>query len=225
MPGEQLDLSIQAERRRLPHRLSPMQATPIDEPFDDPDYLFEPWWPGVRALAFVEGGTLRLQAEGLSDALAALPELADLPKHVRADGVVLDGTLLVLDDEGLPDASLLRRRLSGAGRPGRAAFVAADLLYLAGASLARRAYRFRRARLREVLVAGDRVTVGEAYPREGMLVADALRGLGIAAISARQLSSRHRAGAAGAAWLRAPLEGAVATERPRLALIQRLPLD
>jgi hypothetical protein len=74
-----------------------MQATPIDSPFDDPAYLFEPWWPGARALAFVEGGRLRLQVEQLSDPLIAFPELADLPTHLRRDGVVIDATLLVLD--------------------------------------------------------------------------------------------------------------------------------
>ena len=40
-----------------------MEAAHIDTPFDDPDYFFEPWWPGVRALALVERGQLRLQAE------------------------------------------------------------------------------------------------------------------------------------------------------------------
>src|SRR5438046_2817227 len=90
-----------------------MEATPIDGPFDDGDYFFEPWWPGVRALAFVDSGVARLQVTGLADPAAAVPELADLPQQLATDGAVLDGTLLVLDDEGRPDSNLLRQRLDG----------------------------------------------------------------------------------------------------------------
>jgi len=228
--GNQLPLSIpsDAASRRLPARISPMQPTAIDAPFDDPAYLFEPWWPGVRGLFFADGGRLRLQAEGLSDALACLPELATLTSQLEVDGVVLDGTLLVLDDDGRPDVQLLRRRLAGFGRRGRPAFVASDLLYAAGVSLMRRSFMTRRQRLEEVLRVGDRVIVGRAYAGDGLLMADALRELGVEALSARQLSARYRAGSGGAAWLRAPtaIGGAeVPRRRPQLALIQRLPLD
>lgn len=230
MAGNQLPLSIPPDSaaRRLPARISPMQPTAIDAPFDDPAYLFEPWWPGVRGLVFVDGGRLRLQAEGLSDALACLPELATLPRHLEVDGVVLDGTLLILDADGRPDADLLRRRLAGRGRSGRPAFVASDLLFAGGTSLMRRPFLARRQRLEEVLRAGDRVIVGRAYEGDGLLMADALRELGVEALSARQLSARYRAGSAGAAWLRAPtaVGGAeVQRGRPQLALIQRLPLE
>ena len=51
--------------------------------FDDPDYFFEPWWPGIRALAWVEGGRLiRLRAAGMADALAFAA--------VRLDTAILD---------------------------------------------------------------------------------------------------------------------------------------
>lgn len=231
MPGEQLPLSIGRAplRRRLPARLRPMQPTAVDAPFDDDGYWFEPWWPGVRCLAFVEQGELRLRAEGLNDALASLPELSGLPDQLTADGIVLDGTLLVLDHDGRPDAELLRRRLAGGPGPGTAAFVASDLLYADGVALGRRAFRARRARLEQVLRSGDRVTVGRGHPAEGLLMADALRELGVAELSARELSSRYRSGPAGAAWLRIPtalpgLEPPIA-RRPSLALIMRLPFD
>ena len=230
MAGDQLPLSIPSDAfpRRLPARISPMQPTAIDAPFDDPGYLFEPWWPGVRGLFFADGGRLRLQAEGLSDALACLPELAMLASQLEVDGVVLDGTLLVLDDDGRPDAQLLRRRLAGLGRRGRPAFVASDLLYAAGVSLMRRPFVARRQRLEEVLRAGDRIIVGRAYARDGLLVADALRRLGVEALSGRQLAARYRAGLGGAAWLRAPTgigDAELPRRPPQLALIQRLPME
>ena len=202
-----------------------MQATEIEAPFDDPGYLFEPWWPGVRAMAFCERGTLRLQATGLADALAAFPELAPMPEQLAEDGVVLDGTLLVLDDAGRPDPELLRVRLRGAERPGRPAYVASDLLWSGGQPVVSRSFATRRQWLEQILAPGDRVTVGRGYVGDGTLVAEALAALGIDALSARELRARHRAGAAGDAWLRAPLTAVEPRPRPTLALILRLPLD
>ena len=234
MSGDQLRLALPdaPAGRRLPDRLRPMQATLVDQPFDDPDYLFEPWWPGVRGIAFVEGGRLRMQIAGLSDPLATFPELGDLPGQVLGDGLALDGTLLVLDDEGRPDAELLRERLSTPvgmrtgrlGRAGRPAYVASDLLWSDGAPWTRRPFRMRRDRLTAVLPEGDRVIVGRAYPGEGTLVADALASLGIDGLSARRLSAAHRSGRAGDAWLRAPVIPPEPRPRPTLALILRLPL-
>jgi bifunctional non-homologous end joining protein LigD len=225
VPGDQLRLSIPTDPpRALPARLVPMQPSIGVAPFDDPGYLFEPWWPGIRALAFVEAGRLRLQAEGLADVDAAFRELTDdLPRQLRGDGVVLDGTLLALDRAGRLAPALLRERMNGA-RAGRPAFVASDLLWLDGKPWTRRRFAARRDRLQSLLVEGDRCVVGHAYRTEGTLLAEALSELGIDAISARQLDARYRI-AAGDAWLRIPIRAAEApTTRPSLALIQRLPL-
>ena len=229
MLGDQLKLPLPEERagRHLPERISPMQSVAIDAAFDDPDYFFEPWWPGARALAFIESGRLRMQVSGLSDPIAAFPELRDLPEQVVGEGIVLDGTLLVLDDEGRPDAELLRARLTGSrpgSRPGRPAYVASDLLWSEGAPWTRRPFAARRDRLTAVLPAGDRVIVGRGYVHEGTLVAEALAGLGVDGLSARRLSARYRAGSARDAWLRAPVVPPEPRPRPTLALILRLPL-
>ena len=202
-----------------------MQATQVDAPFDDPGYLFEPWWPGARAIAFCERGVLRLQMAGMADALAAFPELMPMPEQLVEDGVILDGTLLVLDDAGRPDPDLLRQRLAGKGRPGRPAYVAGDLLWSGGQPVVTRSFAVRRRWLDSILTPGDRVTVGRAYVGDGTLVAEALAALGIDGLSARQLSARHRAGAAGDAWLRASLLAPEPRPRPTLALILRLPLE
>jgi bifunctional non-homologous end joining protein LigD len=201
-----------------------MVPTPVDEPFDDRDYLFEPWWPGVRAIVFVERGTLRLQVDGLADAMAAFGEIAELTSQLGEDGVVLDGTLLVLDDDGRPDPALLRARLDGHGLPGRAAYVASDLLWAGGQPVTRRSFRIRRRWLEATLEPGDRATVGRGYEADGTLVAEALASLGIDGLSARHLAARYRSGPAGGAWLRAPLTPAEPRPRPTLALILRLPL-
>ena len=228
MPGDQLDLSIPTAggASRLPTRVTPMQATLGVAPFDDPGYLFEPWWPGVRALAWVEGGRLvRIRAEGLADALTAFAELGEeLPERLMRDAVILDGWLLALDEGGWLDTSLLRRRLAGDQHAGRPGFVASDLLWSDGVALLRRSFATRRRELEAILLDGDRCVVSHALRGEGTLLAEALARFGLDGLSARRLDARYRV-AAGDAWLRIPLhEVEVSAVRPSLALIQRLPL-
>ena len=228
MPGEQLDLPISTEPGiRLPARLEPMQPRSGVAPFDDRGWLFEPWWPGVRALAWVTDGALvRLQAEGLADALRSFEELGgELPERLMEDGVVLDGWLLALDEGGWLDTELLRRRLSGDRDAGRPAFVASDLLWSGGDDWHARPFSARRERLEAVLLDGDRCVVSHALRGEGTLLAEALARFGLEAISARRLDGRYRFGGASDAWLRVPVTPVQRTERPRLALIQRLPLE
>src|ERR671918_1468451 len=154
VPGDQLDLPISIEPgQALPARLAPMQPSAGPEPFDDPAYLFEPWWPGVRALAWIEDRRLiRLQAEGMADALSAFAELAEeLPERLTEDGVVLDGWLLALDEGGWLHTDLLRRRLAGERGAGRPGFVASDLLWCGGEPWHARRFATRRERLADVL--------------------------------------------------------------------------
>ena len=45
---------------KLPEFIPPMNATLVAAPFNDPNWLFEVKWDGIRALAQVSGGRIRL---------------------------------------------------------------------------------------------------------------------------------------------------------------------
>ncbi|MEA2623700.1 MAG: bifunctional non-ous end joining protein LigD [Chloroflexota bacterium] len=203
-----------------------MLASAGEAPFDDDAYFFEPWWPGARAFAFLEGGALRLQADHLSDPLGAFPELRVIRDQLLADGVVLDGTLLVLDAEGRPDRDLLRQRLADPGtRVGTGAFVASDLLWSGGRSLMAEPYEARHRRLSHVLRDGDLCVATRGLHREGTTLAEAVASMGLEAVSARRLDAAWRPGDAGPDWIRLPVtETPAASTRPLLVLLQRLPL-
>ncbi|MDP8905601.1 MAG: hypothetical protein M3N29_09890 [Chloroflexota bacterium] len=225
--GEQLSLAIDPVDRRggLP-RLPQMSPVTGGAPFDDPDWFFEPWWPGAPALAYLEGGHIRLQVGHLADPNAAFPELADIGTAFRDDGLSVQGTLLVLDDDGRPDADLLRHRLAGdLRRLGAGAFVASDLLYLRGRALIGLPYEDRRAQLTRQMRDDDACVLGRGLRGEGTTLAAAAASMGLTEISARHLDARYRPGAADDSWLRLPVtETPAASTRPLLALLQRLPL-
>lgn len=226
--GEQLSLHIvetdhtTSSRRRL----RPMLPLVGEEPFDDPAWFFEPWWPGTAALAHIEKGRLQLATEHLTDPLEAFPELAAIDGQFRDSGLIVEGTLLVLDDEGRPDTELLRDRLSTPGdRTGTPAFVASDLLQLDDQPLLALPFDRRRELLAEQLSDGELCVINRGLRGEGLTLADAVASMGLREISARLLSARYRPGQQDGSWLRLPVRQAtVVPARPLLAVLQRLPL-
>jgi ATP-dependent DNA ligase len=198
----------------------------VDAPFDDAGWFFEPWWPGAPATVVVTQGGMRLAGQ-LGDPLTAFPELAGVPRQLRARSAVVPGTLLVLDAEGRPDPTALHRRLADpSDRSGTGAFIAADLLEHDGELLADEPFARRRSRLLEVVADGDRFLSSRGLHGEGATLAEAAAAMGVEAVSARRLDAAWRVGPAPDAWLRVPVVGQPSRpSRPLLVLLQRLPLE
>ena len=196
------------------------------QPFDDADWFFEPWWPGASTMAYIDDGRVKLQTEHLADPLDAFPELREIPGQFADDALIVEGALLVLDDEGRPDADLLRARLAGDHqRGGVPALVVSDLLYASGQSQLELPFAERRARLARVVTDGDRCVISRGLRGDGTTLAEAVASMGIAQISARLLDAPYRPGMRDDSWLRISLhEAPHVPTRPLLALLQRLPL-
>jgi bifunctional non-homologous end joining protein LigD len=216
-------------RPDLPARLGFPVATDGGTPFDDDERYFEPWWPGAQAFLKRNGDHIEIRTEHLSDPLAEFPELRSSVAHLAADGVIIEGTLLALDDEGRPDMRLLRRRLTSSGGPtelAEGAFVALDLPYLEGRPLARQPFVERRRQLASVLPDSDHCVLGRGLVGEGRMLGRAVASLGLRAISARRLDGPWKSGPVGDAWLRLQVDDEpVLPTRPFLVLMERLPLD
>jgi bifunctional non-homologous end joining protein LigD len=70
-------------------------------------YGFEFKWDGIRAIAFWDGGRLRLQTRNRNDVTVRYPELAAARRGAGpAPGRVLDGEIVALDARGRPNSSL-----------------------------------------------------------------------------------------------------------------------
>ena len=67
----------------MPTAIHPMLATSVDDPFDDPGWLFEIKWDGYRAIAFISEGKVRLVSRNQNDLTAQFPELHNIPSSLR----------------------------------------------------------------------------------------------------------------------------------------------
>jgi len=148
-----------AGRAPMPTSIHPMLATPWEEAFDSDDWLFEIKWDGYRAVAFITDDKVRLVSRNQNDLTNQYPELADIPKHLKAETAILDGEIVALDEEGRSSFSLMqqrtgfsptnRRRERDPGIP--VLYYAFDLLYLDGYDLRRVPLESRKQRLASLL--------------------------------------------------------------------------
>jgi bifunctional non-homologous end joining protein LigD len=252
---DQLSLLLEpaiATLPNLPDGLRPMRPRPAADAFDSAAHLFEPWWGGLRALAYIGpadepgGGDVRIVDEDGRAVGSLLPELAGMAVRVDARSAVLDGELVAVDAAGLADNDELERRI--AGQAGRAvAFLAFDVVHLDGRSLLTMPLHRRRELLKRILHPGDEVVAVPAIAAEGRALHAAAAAQGIAGILARQRTSPYLPGVTSRLWRFVPavpagsaagassvrgdqptlaLEdaGAATAAAPVIALIRRLPL-
>jgi bifunctional non-homologous end joining protein LigD len=165
-----------AEPGHMPTVIHPMLATSAAKAFNDPGWLFEIKWDGYRALAFLDGGRIRLMSRNQNDLTAQFPELQSLAQFVKAERAILDGEIVALDDKGRPSFSLMQQRTGfhpGQRRLERrervpVIYYAFDLLYLDGLDLRRVALEQRKRLLREIIVAGEVIQFSDHYDEKGL---------------------------------------------------------
>ncbi|MGB5154769.1 MAG: non-homologous end-joining DNA ligase, partial [Candidatus Sulfotelmatobacter sp.] len=189
-----------AFKRPMPTAIHPMLATPVDEPFDGAEWLFEIKWDGYRAIAFIDDGKLRLVSRNQNELTERFPELKDLPKFVRAKSAILDGEVVALDDEGRASFTLMQQRTGfrPGGRRGPAKaevpvlYYAFDLLYLDGYDLRKVALEDRKKKLASVLITGDAVRYSDHYERQGKALFEMARAKGLEGILAKKRDSIYQ---------------------------------
>ena len=185
-----------AQKATMPRGIRPMLATLVDKPFSDDEWLFEIKWDGYRAVAYIEDGKLRLVSRNQNE-FGDYPELADLPKQVRARNAILDGEIVALDEEGRSSFSLMQQRtgiLSGGRRgPKRSgvpiAYYAFDLLYLDGYSLFRVDLEKRKELLKQIIKTNGLLRYSDHFRGEGERVYEAAKQKGLEGIVAKRRGS------------------------------------
>src|SRR5216110_3692214 len=83
-----------AKRARMPDIIHPMLATLVDEPFSDPEWIFETKWDGFRSVCFVRNGKARFVSRNQIEMTPQYPELADVGKQLVAREAILDGEIV-----------------------------------------------------------------------------------------------------------------------------------
>jgi len=100
-----------ARKSRMPDKINPMLATLVDEPFSDPQWIFETKWDGFRSVCFIDRGRARFVSRNQIEMTPQYPELENVPKQINAKQAILDGEIVALDEHGMPRFQLLQNKL------------------------------------------------------------------------------------------------------------------
>ena len=135
-----------------------------------PQWAHEIKWDGMRVLADVAGGRLRLSSRNENDVTSSFPELSTLADPGMPGDMLLDGEVVALDG-GRPSFAALSERMHvinsrkarslTATRP--VTFMVFDLLRLAGVDLTAQPLAQRRAALEGIGLDGPNVQVPPTY--------------------------------------------------------------
>jgi len=194
--------------------ISPMLATlgSAADVHDEEDWAFEMKWDGIRAVAEVTGGALRLSTRNGNDVTSTYPDLAGLVDLVGDHDAVLDGEIVTLDKSGRPDFGILQTRMgltregdvSAAVKRAPAHYMVFDLLELDGSSLRGDTYENRRAALTDLLKPrkSDAVQVPPAFDGDLEHAIDSSRELNLEGVMAKLRDSTYSAGRRSRSWIK-----------------------
>ncbi len=198
-------------REPMPATIVPMLASPNDGvPKDDASYGYEVKWDGVRAIAYVKGGRLRLQSRNLLDITAQYPDLRPMAESLGATEAVIDGEIVALNEAGRPDFGTLQHRM-GVTRPNDVRrrmkntpvlYFAFDLLYLDGRSTMDLPYTERRELLNGLRLDGPNWKTPPYSAGNGEAMLASSREQGLEGIVAKRLDSAYFPGRRTPAWLK-----------------------
>jgi bifunctional non-homologous end joining protein LigD len=192
-------------------KIVPMLASAADEPFDSPDFTYEPKWDGVRTIAFVDGGEVRLQTRNLLDCTRQYPEATQAAEALTgAYHAILDGEIVALDEKGVPSFQRLQPRMHVSDestvrklrKSTPVIYEVFDILYADGEDLTRKPLRERLRKLDEALTPMGSIRRSEGFPGTGVALFEAAREQGIEGIVAKRLDSIYVPGARSPAWVK-----------------------
>jgi len=184
----------------------PMLATPGTHVPAGAEWSHEVKWDGMRILADVSAGAAeaRLTSRNENVVTAGWPDVA--PSPVPGRDLLVDGELIALNGDGLPDFRVLQerihvRRAADVRRLAEAlpvVYMVFDLLRLDGTDLTGEPLARRRALLADLLGEGS-WQVPPAYDDGAMLHAATLE-QGLEGIVSKRLSSTYRPGQRSRSW-------------------------
>ncbi len=185
-------------------------ATPEEiRPAQD-EYAYEMKWDGVRSIVSLAGHRVRMTSRRGRDDTAAYPDLVSALTTIDVETAVLDGEIVVTDENGRPTFGLLQNRMN-LTRPADiqhavaawpAQLMVFDLLELNGRSLIREPYERRRELLEELLPepVGGRVQVPPIFEGDLDAALETSRALRMEGVVAKRHGSIYQPGRRSYTW-------------------------
>ncbi len=194
----------------MPSLVLPMLATaaPLPSAEDDVRWSYEMKWDGVRAIAYVQDGSVRALSRNSRDITGGYPELAGLAGRLGDRAAVLDGELVAFDAKGAPSFELLQSRMHVRApdqvrqltRTTPVVFVVFDVLHLGERSLVGLPYDERRAILASLNLDSRQCFVPPAFVSDGAAALQTSKLQRLEGVVAKRRDSAYAPGSRSDCW-------------------------
>jgi len=182
--------------------VDPMKATMGSLP-EGAEWAYEVKWDGYRTILHVGDGIdrrIRLQSTGGADVTDRWPEIRAIGEAIHATSVILDGELVVLDDNGLPSFDRIQR--SGVGTARQAILHLFDVLRIDDTDTVGLPYEARRRLLDQLVDPGPNWSIPEHRAGDGAALLAATATEGLEGVIAKRLGSTYRPGTRSKDWVK-----------------------
>jgi len=189
-----------ARKSAMPKNIKPMLATLVDEPFDDPDWVYEVKWDGYRSIAYINNGEVELQSRNNKPFNEKYYPLYQALTTWKINAV-LDGEIVVLNDKGQSTFGNLQNWRSEAD--GELAYYVFDLLWYDGKNLMDLPFKERRSVLKQVLPTdNDMIRLSQVFDASGTEFFAAAQRIGLEGIIAKKADSTYSPDLRSKEWLK-----------------------
>jgi len=182
--------------------IEPMKAKLVEKPPAAGDWIYELKFDGIRLIAVKSDKKVSLLSRNQNDLSERFPEVAHAIQNLPAGECVIDGEVVVLDEEGRSSFQLLQaREMEGRKSPGY--FYAFDLLQLDGKSLIGLPLEARKGVLEKLCAnAGDPTRYSGAIGGDAKRLLEEVKRRGLEGIVGKQRNSVYEPGRRSGAWIK-----------------------
>ncbi len=199
------------DRQAMPEKIDPMMAKPGERlPTPDGAWGFEFKWDGIRAMAYVDGGRVRLVSRSGEEITPRYPEVHAMGRAIGSSEVILDGEVVALDEHGRPSFEEIQQRMALTSesevrrrmKDVPVTYFIFDLLWQDGHSLLQVPYAERRARLAALKLSGASWQTPPFEKGGGQAMQEASRQAGLEGVVGKRLDSPYEPGRRTGAWVK-----------------------
>lgn len=180
----------------MPTNIPPMLASPDGKPFNSKDWLFEIKYDGYRIVAYIDKNNVSLKTRRNIDYTSKFQLITDELKKWKAEAVI-DGEIVVLNEEGVSDFNALQNYNGG-----EAYYYVFDLLYYKRKSYMDRPLIERKAMLKKVLPKMSFVRYCDHILGTGKRMFELAEKLGLEGLIAKRAGSLYFPGKKTKDWLK-----------------------
>lgn len=200
---------------QFPLSVKPMLAGHVQLPFDNKDWVFEVKWDGVRAILLQnkDEGTIEIQSRNGKSITHRYPEIIENVNSVLKcnESVVLDGEIVVLNKEGIPDFQMHQKRMNVESQRDieflsnnmAATYFAFDIIYIDGRDVQDLKLIDRRKILNSVIAhSSKRIRISEYIEEKGIALFKSALEKRLEGIVAKHKQSKYQQAIRSSAWLK-----------------------